>query len=159
MIHWAGRLLAAAAWLVAVSCGGPQVVSSKPPSSPVENGKQEAPAVKPGVVSTMPMDRYFPLQQSGSALTIDVRPSFYFSLGHIPGAVSWPKSSYQSQLAVHEVTLQAAIKAGRPIVLYCTDRACPDSGTVAQRLAARGYSVAILEGGYADWKAAEMPTE
>lgn len=161
MTRWTFRLAVATPWLAALSCSAPPPVP--PPPAPAKgllaDSKEAPPPVKPGTVTRMTISSYFPLQQSGSALTFDVRPGIYYHFGHIPGAVSWPKGSYDSQLAARETELLAAIKAKRPVVLYCTDRGCPDSTTVARRLAARGHSVAILEGGYEEWKAAEMPTE
>jgi rhodanese-related sulfurtransferase len=101
----------------------------------------------------------FQLQQTNAALIYDVRPGFFFGLGHIPEANSWPKSKYAAQLASRETELRVAAAAKRPIVLYCTDLACPDSATVASRLAALGHSVAILEGGFEAWKTSGLPTE
>ena len=118
-----------------------------------------ATAPKPGAIIRMPLDTFFPLQQSNAALIYDVRPAIFFSLGHIPGALSWPKNSFDSRLASHEPEIRLATRAKRPVVLYCTDLACPDSHTVATRLAALGYSVAILEGGYAAWNAGELPSQ
>lgn len=158
MTHWVYRWLMLVPGLAVLSCGEPQV--PPPPQAPrAAPAPPSAPAVKPGAVTRMPLESYFPLQQGGSALTFDVRPAIFYHFGHIPGAVSWPKGSYASQLAAHEEELQAASQAKRPVILYCTNRACPDANTIAQRLAARGHSVAILEGGYEEWKAAEMPTE
>jgi rhodanese-related sulfurtransferase len=167
MTGWRERLLAMALGLAVFACRAPQ--DPVPPTAPavipesVPNARKATPPppppVKPGVVTTLPLSQYFLLQQAGTALTYDVRPAIYHSFGHIPGAISWPKGSYDAQLTAREAEIRAAVAAGRPVVLYCTDRACPDSDTIARRLAARGHSVAILEGGYEEWKAADMPTE
>jgi rhodanese-related sulfurtransferase len=167
MTGWHQRLLAMVLGLAAFSCRAPQ--SPPPPAVPAgvpkagSDARQATPPpprpVKPGVVSMLPLSEYFLLQQAGTAVTYDVRPAIYHSFGHIPGAISWPKGSYEAQLTTREAEIRAAAAAGRPVVLYCTDRACPDSTTIARLLAARGHSVAILEGGYEEWKAADMPTE
>jgi len=145
-------------WLAAsgVRTGAPPPVPASPAAEPAKPAK---PAVKPGTITTISLSTFFPLQQSGGALVFDVRPGFFYVLGHIPGAVSWPKGKFESGLATHEPALIAAAKAKRPVVLYCTDRECPDAGTVGRKLVALGYSVSLLEGGYADWKAADMPVE
>lgn len=149
--------------LFAVSCVQPKPPESPPPPAAVETKPTPPPAskppVKPGPVSRLSISDFFPLQQSGAALVYDVRPAFFHNLGHIPGSVNWPKGRFASGLATHEPEIRAAVKAGRPIILYCTDRECPDSGSVATRLAALGYPVTILEGGYEEWKLADMPTE
>jgi rhodanese-related sulfurtransferase len=149
--------------LLAVSCVQP--APPEAPQPPAAVAAKPAPAavpkppVKPGPVTRISITDFFPLQQSGAALVYDVRPAIFHNLGHIPGSVSWPKGKFASGLASHEPEIRAAVKAGRPIILYCTDRECPDSGSVATRLAALGYPVTILEGGYEEWKLAEMPTE
>lgn len=149
--------------LLAGSCVQPEPAKSTSPPTAVAAKPAAAPAlkppVKPGRITRLSITDFFPLQQSGTALVYDVRPAIFHSLGHIPGSVSWPKGKFASGLASHEPEIRAAVKAGRPVVLYCTDRECPDSGSVANRLAALGYPVTILEGGYEEWKLAEMPTE
>jgi rhodanese-related sulfurtransferase len=119
-----------------------------PPSAP------SRPAPKPtGKVTRIALTDFFPLQQSGAVLIYDVRPAFYHSLGHIPGSVNWPKSAFKSQLAIREGEIRAATAAGRPVVIYCTDLACPDARDVATWLAARGHHIRVLEGGWEAWKA------
>lgn len=133
----------------------PLVTERAAPASP---GEESAPSLT-GKVTRIPLGTFFPLQQSGKALIFDVRPSFYYAMGHIPGAVNWPKGRFEDQLAPQEERLRQAVTAGRPVVLYCTDLACPDARTVATRLAERGHSVAVLEGGWEAWKAGELPIE
>ncbi|MEO0018820.1 MAG: hypothetical protein RLZZ522_2103 [Verrucomicrobiota bacterium] len=153
------RWLALVPGFVALSCVEPPVAAPPPPPIKPPVSKPLPPAVAPGVVSRMPLADFFQLHQAGNPLTYDVRPGIYYRFGHIPGAQSWPKRGYEAQLAVREAQIRSAVAAKRPVVLYCTDPACPDSNTIAQHLAARGHSVAILEGGYEVWKAAELPSE
>lgn len=134
----------------------PAVARTLPDSNP---GRVPKPAVKPGTVTAISITEFFPLQEAGGALVYDVRPAIFHALGHIPGTTSWPKSKFEAGLATHEPEIRAAAKAGRPVVLYCTDRECPDSRAVASRLAALGHSVAVMEGGYGEWKAAGLPTD
>jgi rhodanese-related sulfurtransferase len=112
-----------------------------------------------GRVTRIMLGDLFQLQQSDGALIYDVRPGFIYKLGHIPGAISWPKSSFKTQLATREPEIAAARAANKPIVLYCVDFACPDARTVATLLAERGHSVAVLEGGWDAWKTGDLPTE
>ena len=111
----------------------------------------------PGRVTRIALGDFFALQQSGEVLIYDVRPAFFHSLGHIPDSVSWPKSAYTRQLESREEQIREAVAAGRPVVLYCTDLACPDARDVATRLAARGHDVRVLEGGWEAWKAGGLP--
>jgi rhodanese-related sulfurtransferase len=133
----------------------PQVTQRLQPAAT----KPEVKASSQGKVTRMPLGNFFEAQQSGHALIFDVRPEFIYRLGHVPNAVSWPKGQFEAKLAIHEPEIIAARMAGRPVVLYCTDLACPDSRTMATRLAARGHSVSILEGGWDAWKTGDLPVE
>ncbi|MEI6654814.1 MAG: rhodanese-like domain-containing protein [Verrucomicrobiota bacterium] len=131
------------------------------PSAQSRQARSTPPArtPQPGKITHLQLDGVFPLQQSNSALIYDVRPAFFFSLGHIPGALNWSINSFAGQLATREEEIRRASHDKRPVILYCTDLACPYSNNVACRLSARGHSVAVFDGGYAAWKAADLPTE
>ena len=158
--------------LAAVSCGtqrrddadAPTVAEagSHTPSSGLKvSAEADQTPVRPGSgrVTRIPLGDLFHLQQENRALIFDVRPAFVYKLGHIPGAVNWPKTSFKSQLAVHEPQIAVARAAQKPVVLYCVDFACPDARTVASWLAERGHSVSVLEGGWDAWKTGDLPSE
>ena len=164
-----GPLLTLVAALGIASCAAPGVVP-KPapaPASPPVIKKAETPkpapkpaaSIKPGAVSRIPLGTFFALQQSGAVLTYDVRPLFHYSMGHIPGAINWPKNNFKAGLPAQEPRMRAALAASKPVVLYCTDLACPDARTVAGELSQLGYDTAILAGGWEAWKLGELPTE
>ncbi len=134
----------------------------KPPST--IPAAQPTPVTKPspqkkGVVSTISLTTLFELQQAGRVLALDARPGFVYAFGHLPGAVNLPRASFDSALALHEAELKRAVATDRVIVVYCTDAACPDAAAVAQRISTLGHPVSILEGGFAAWKEADLPTE
>lgn len=112
-----------------------------------------------GRVAVIDMSTLFTLQQGGKVLVFDVRPSFVNAFGHLPGAINWPRYSFDEAYARHEPEIKAALAADKMVVLYCTDAACPDSRAVAERLADKGFTVSVLEGGYNAWKDAGMPVE
>jgi rhodanese-related sulfurtransferase len=124
-------------------------VATPPPQRPAGMGK----------LTRIALGDFFAKQQAGTALTFDVRPAFFYRLGHVPGAISWPKNQYEASLSGHLVEIDTATAAGKTVVLYCTDLACPDARTVGTRLAERGLSVTLLEGGWEAWKSGELPTE
>ena len=156
-----GLAIAALTVLFFAACQeGHAVRPSLPPSSAKPAPVREAPPQpKEGKLTEISLEAFFPRQQAGTVLVYDARPSFVSGFGKIPGAISWPRGDFDSQLAVREAEIRAALKAGKIVVIYCTDAACPDSRAVAEKLAARGHDVSILQGGYADWKTAGMPTE
>lgn len=138
---------------------------SAPPRTPSSGLKVSAEAdqtpVRPGTgrVTRIMLGDLFQLQQEDRVLIFDVRPAFVYQLGHIPGAVNWPKSSFNSQLSRHEAQIAAARAARKPVALYCVDLACPDARTVATWLAGRGHNVTVLEGGWDAWKTGGLPAE
>jgi len=135
---------------------------------PAPSAKREEPhrtaeatpsARKTAKVSTIDLNALSQLQQSGKVLLLDVRPPFVTPFGRIPGAITWPRFSFSKELSQHEPEVKAALAAGRTVVLYCTDAGCPDSRAVAEKLAALGYPVSVLQGGYSAWKEAGLPVE
>lgn len=151
------RTLALAAAVISVSCGHKSHPVPQPVTKPGAAVKPAAPAQ--GRVSVIDMSALFTLQQNGRVLLYDVRPSFVHGFGHLAGAISWPRGSFDEDYARHEPEVRAALAADKNVVLYCTDAACPDSRAVAARLAEKGFSVSVLEGGYNAWKDAGMPVE
>lgn len=125
-----------------------------PTKAPAVKEETPTPPSKPGSVTRMPLGDLFQLVQANAALIYDVRPTVFYKLGHIPGAISWPKSQLEAGLAEKEPRIRAANAANTPVVIYCTDLACPDAVNVATALAARGHTVAVLQGGYEAWKIA-----
>jgi len=125
-----------------------------PSKAPAAEKKAPVVPMKPGGVTRMPLGDLYQLVQSNAALVYDVRPALYYKLGHVPGAISWPKTNFATGLAQNEPLIRAANSADTPVVIYCTDLACPDAVTVATALAERGHSVSVLQGGYEAWKIA-----
>jgi rhodanese-related sulfurtransferase len=133
---------------------GKPIPELRPGVEPEKPAEVPALSVKPGQVTRMPLGDLYQLVQSNAALIYDVRPAVFYKLGHVPGAISWPKSAFQRDIGKHEPQIRAAIEGNTPVVIYCTDLACPDAVSVATSLAARGHSVSVLQGGYDAWKVA-----
>lgn len=110
--------------------------------------------ITPGTITRMPLGTLYQLTQGNAALIYDVRPLIIYKVSHIPGAISFPKADFDKDIAKHEVKIKTAIKNQTPVVLYCTDFACPDALAVASQLSQRGHNVSVLQGGYEAWKAA-----
>ncbi len=130
--------------------------AAKPAAAPVKSATS---AVKAGTLTTIEVTTLFPRQQAGTVLLYDARPGFVAAFGKIPGAISWPRHDFDRRLSQSEAEIRAAKTDGKPVVIYCTDPACPDARAVAEKLVARGHDVAILDGGFATWKEAGLPTE
>lgn len=155
------------AGFVSVSCtepaANPSVTTAVPPSATAE---QPQPAFKKeprmngrGEVTSISLEQFFELHQSGKALVFDARPAFFYGLGHIPGAVHLPKGNCDEEIHKREAEIKAALGNGKTIIVYCTSLTCPDARTVARHLSGFGYPASIFSGGWDAWKEAGMPVE
>ena len=97
-----------------------------------------------GEISSISLEDFFMLQQSGKALIFDARPAFFYDLGHIPGAINLPKNDCDEAIANREAEIKAALAAGKTIVVYCTSLTCPDARTVAIHISGFGYPASDL---------------
>ena len=115
----------------------PVVKETRPPEPPKPRGK----------ITPISMESLFTLHQTGQVLLFDARPSFFYSLGHIQGAISMPKGGSVAHIGQREAEIKAALAAGKTIVLYCTNASCPDARSVAVNLSGFGYPCSVLVGG------------
>lgn len=155
---------------MALALGSCADSAKEPPASPPVATRSTSPAAKPeskkpvrmngrGTISTISLGDFFALQQSGTALILDARPSFFYHLGHIPGAVNLPKNRCDEAIAAREATIKTALAAGKSIVVYCSSSTCPDARSVAIHLSGFGYPSRIFTGGWEAWREADMPGE
>lgn len=112
-----------------------------------------------GTVSAISMEDLFALQQNGQLLLLDARPSFFYSLGHIQGAISMPKGGSAEHIKLREEEIKTALAAKKTIVTYCTNASCPDARSVAANLSEAGFPCSVLVGGYESWKESGLPVE
>ena len=107
-------------------------------------------------ISGIQVGDLFQLLGENRILLVDVRPGFFFRLGHIPGAFSLPLKSFESGIGVFRRNLDDARRAGKTIVIYCADENCPDSLTTARKLARMGYSTSVYRGGWKEWRSSGL---
>ena len=151
-------LVTAAVALAIASCVRPAAEATHKVTAPV-NATAAAPEYKKpprlngrGKVSSISLEDFFARQQAGQVYLIDARPAFFHTLGHIPGSINLPAANCDSRIAAREAEIKAALAAGKSIVVYCTNFACPDARTVAIHLAGFGYSSSTLTGGWDAWR-------
>jgi rhodanese-related sulfurtransferase len=91
---------------------------------------------------------------AGTVTVIDALGGEYHAQQHLPGALALIRDDVDTQAPTLLPDLNAAI------VTYCSNPACPNSGQVADRLAALGYTnVRKYREGIQDWVEAGLPTE
>ena len=112
-----------------------------------------ATSVKPGEITGVDLQRLLDLQDTGKVLLVDVRPGLFYSMGHMPGAISLPRKKFDSEFPHKKAALDEAVAAGQVIVLHCTNVDCPDGYSVAKLLSPKGYPVSLYKGGWEEWKA------
>lgn len=155
------QLSVAALAIFFTACAEPR----KQPAPPAATTQAKPEYKKPvrmngrGELSSISLERFFQLQQSGKALIYDARPSFLYSIGHIPGAINLPKRNCDEAIHNREAEIKSALAEGRTIVVYCTSITCADARTVADHISGFGYPATIFSGGWDAWKDAEMPVE
>jgi rhodanese-related sulfurtransferase/predicted transcriptional regulator len=83
---------------------------------------------------------------TGEAVLLDVRPEVEFRAGHLPGALSLPLDELKQRLDT--------LPPDRLIVAYCRGPYCVFADEALGYLEARGWDVARLEEGVAEWQLA-----
>ncbi len=135
----------------APSVGAPEV-RERVASPPGDRAQEES--VERGRIRRIQIGNLYQLREEGRVLLVDVRPAFFFKLGHIPGALSLPLKSFDAIFPGIRPQIDAARNAGSLVVLYCANEQCPDSLTTARKLSELGYSSVVYRGGWKEWKAA-----
>jgi len=91
---------------------------------------------------------------AGTVTVVDALGGDYYAKQHLPGAVALTPGEVDAMASTVLPDRQA------PIVTYCSNPACPNSGQVADRLTALGYgNVRKYREGIEDWTEAGLPTE
>jgi rhodanese-related sulfurtransferase len=92
--------------------------------------------------------------EAGTVTVVDALGGAYHAQQHLPGAVPLAPADVDAQAAALLPDRNAAI------VTYCSNPACPNSGQVADRLTALGYTdVRKYREGIEDWTAAGLPVQ
>ncbi|MET9614279.1 rhodanese-like domain-containing protein [Kitasatospora indigofera] len=92
--------------------------------------------------------------EAGAVTVLDTLGGAYYDQQHLPGAVPLVLAEVDTRAAALLPDRDAAI------VTYCSNPACPNSGQVADRLTALGWTnVRKYREGIQDWAEAGLPTE
>ncbi|MFI6742846.1 rhodanese-like domain-containing protein [Nonomuraea sp. NPDC050451] len=92
--------------------------------------------------------------EAGTVTVVDALGGAYHAKQHLPGAVPLAPADVDAQASALLPDKNAAI------ITYCSNPACPNSGQVADRLTALGYTdVRKYREGIEDWTAAGLPVQ
>jgi rhodanese-related sulfurtransferase len=90
----------------------------------------------------------------GRATLVEALPQEYYDKEHLPGAVNLPHDQ------VDELAAAILPDKNAPVIVYCANGPCANSGIAARRLEELGYAdVADYHLGKEDWFAAGLPLE
>ena len=84
--------------------------------------------------------------RTGDVVLLDVRPAEEYQAGHLPEAISIPVDELERRLN--------ELPPNKPIVAYCRGPYCVYADDALALLAERGWHVARLEEGVAEWQEA-----
>ena len=154
---------ALAAWLVTAGCAPPAADEAAVPDPAAHpdavDYKKPVRMNGRGEVSSIRLEDFFLLHQSGKALVFDARLPVFYQIGHIPGAINLPKNNCDTAIAKREDQIKQALADGKTIVVYCSGMLCPDARAVARHISGFGHPASMFSGGWDAWTEAGMPVE
>jgi len=122
--------------------------------------KESTPAPAPVIhlPESLSLEEFSSYVENKRGLILDARPEIFHRLGHVPGALSLPRDDFEIRYAALKDKLDA--DRSRPIVIYCSNSSCEDSGLVKKSLASLGFTnLSLFEGGWAEWTNSKKPEE
>jgi thiosulfate/3-mercaptopyruvate sulfurtransferase len=91
---------------------------------------------------------------TGDVVVVDARPPFFYTQGHVPGAVNLPLFAIAGSASVEAIAAKAGqvgISRDSPVVLY-DDGESPTASHAAFMLEGIGHpSISVLDGGISKW--------
>jgi rhodanese-related sulfurtransferase len=111
-----------------------------------------------GPVEQISLETFQRAATQRTALILDARPDVFYHAGHVPGAVNLARESFAADYGRLRARLEAS--KDQPIIVYCADADCPDSGLVAAALQQLGFRhVTDFAAGWEGWTAAGLPED
>lgn len=88
--------------------------------------------------------------EAGNVNVVDVREAEDYEKGHVPGAISLPKGTWENP---------RGLAKDKTNVVYCYSQVCHLAASACVAFASKGYPVMELEGGFKTWQLHEMDIE
>ncbi len=115
-----------------------------------------SPPFKIAPAAAVSLDQFRSALAARNTLIFDARPSSFFDLGHVPGALNLARDNFAHDYRKLDSILKNA--QDKPIIVYCGGGDCHDSRLVANALLTLGYGdVSVFTGGWQEWSAAKLP--
>lgn len=100
--------------------------------------------------TTGPVELNEQIESHADLVIVDVRAREDFEDGHIPGAISLPREKWNAP---------EGLSKEKPNVLYCYSPVCHLGAAAAVQLAAMGYPVIEMDGGFQAWEENDLEVE
>lgn len=94
--------------------------------------------------TTGPHELAHMIETNQDIVVVDVRLPSDYRAGHVPGAVNLPKGTWHRPNGLRKDVVN---------ILYCYAQTCHLAAEAAVQLAAQGYPVVEMEGGFPAWEA------
>ncbi len=108
-------------------------------------------------IAYVTFDEVDALLKRPDVIVLDAQDAAFFGLGHLPGARSLSKETFDQDFPALEPLLRVP---GKSLLVYCSDADCENSAVVAQKLYDRGFrELYLYKGGMEEWQSAGMPVE
>jgi len=96
------------------------------------------------------------LLEKPETVLVDARDEFFYQMGHIPGAFSFPAGE------TGEETLAAWRESLSPdagVIIYCSDPFCSMAEDLGKKMMAVGLSPTVFSPGFEAWEEAGLPVK
>ena len=104
--------------------------------------------------STITRAELHDLIEANAVTVVEALPASYYEEAHLPGAINIPHTE------VRDLAPELLPDKDAPIVVYCANEPCPNSGIATHVLTKLGYTnVRDYAEGKADWREAGLPVE
>jgi rhodanese-related sulfurtransferase len=104
--------------------------------------------------NTISRDELRNLIEANAVTVVEALPASYYEDAHLPGAINIPHTE------VRDLAPELLPDKDAPIVVYCANLPCPNSGIATHVLTKLGYTnVRDYEQGKDDWREAGLPLE
>ena len=87
--------------------------------------------------------------EKNQRLILDVRPIEFYELGHLPGALSFPPETFETDIR----QLKEIADLNKAILVYCSGFDCSAAHNFAEKLQKLNYTdVKVYSGGFEQWQ-------
>jgi rhodanese-related sulfurtransferase len=100
--------------------------------------------------TTGPVELSHAIEGHENIVIVDVREAEDYAKAHVPGAISIPKSNWESAEGLRKDAMN---------IVYCYTQQCHLAANACVGFASKGYPVMEMDGGFEAWQENDLETE